>query len=185
MVLLNFNLHKLAVAIIPMVLISACKQEMASNTQPGVSKQSMHEHKYPGKPGAPVDMQFQMAKSPAVGEILEVAVQLVNKIPVGRMTVKYTLPAELESTDAEHLVIFDQLETGSSSAITINLVPQAEGVFYVNLFVSMESEGSVQSRSFAIPVNVGDVEPEKHLKKSPGKVSTDEKGRRIISMPAE
>jgi len=149
-----------------------------------------HEHKVsksnyvkssPGKPSAAVQMSYTVNKNIAAGEDAEVTMTFTNTKDVDNLLINLKLNPGLTSTDVlQHS--FGVLPSGEASEIKLQINAENNGYYYIYVTATLVSDNR-QSRSFAIPVNVGNVDARKYLKSS-GKVTVDSQGRRIVSMPA-
>jgi len=149
-----------------------------------ISSDDYKKHmKYPTKPQAPLDMKYYLGKNVEVGEGLDVKMVFKTRQNVDDITIKYSIDTELAGEEQIHETSLGAQLRGQSSELILHLVPQQEGFYYIKVFATMSNNGIQQSRSFAIPVNVGNVNP-KHYMKQMGNVKTDATGQKIISMPA-
>ena len=144
-----------------------------------------------GKPGAAVDLKFDLAKRPRVGEPLE-----VNVVVTARASDIDSLQVIFQSTDGIQVTGGASLPPqakptdGQTFAHTVTVVPQRDGVFYLSAVALIESGGDGASsiaRTFAIPVIVGDgVAAAAALSKAAeDAVASGPGGERLIPMPAE
>ena len=142
-----------------------------------------HRKSYPGKPSAAVEMSYAINKNIVAGETIDVIVTFINTKDVENLRVKFKLDSGLSSADVSQEYHFGVLAAGETSDVKLQLSAASNGFYYMHVIATLVTESN-QSRSFAIPVNVGNVNAQKHLKPS-RKVTIDPSGRRVITMPAQ
>lgn len=140
-------------------------------------------NKYPGKPHAAVEMRYAMKKNIVAGEEIEVTITFTNAKNVDDLEVNFRLDVGLESIDVLPQYHFGVLAAGQTSVIKLPIIAANNGLYYIYAVATLVDDKR-QSRSFAIPVNIGNVDAQKQLK-SLGNVTIEPSGRRIITMPAQ
>jgi len=167
------------------VFLMACESgsEIIIPTTNAEATKDKFVSKYPGKPHAAVEMRYAMKKNIVAGEEVEVIITFTNTKNVDDLEVNFRLDAGLESVDVLQQYNFGVLASGQSSVVKLPLIATNNGLYYIYAVATLVDDKR-QSRSFAIPVNVGNVDAKKQLKQS-GKVTTEPSGRRIITMPAQ
>ncbi len=144
-----------------------------------------------GKPGAAVDLKFDLAKRPRVGEPLEVTVVVTARAAdIDSLQVIFQSTDGIQVTGGAALPPQEKPTDGQSFTHTVTIVPQRDGVFYLSAVALIESGGdgaSSLARTFAIPVIVGDgVAAAAALSKAAeDSVTSGPGGERVIPMPAE
>lgn len=134
-----------------------------------------------GKPGAAVDLKYDMGSKPEAGVPTEVKLALIPSASADRLTYKITgmegltLAGSLEGT-------IDKPESGKAYEHAFSLLPDHTGIFYATVTVMMESAGSQMGRTFSVPLLVGTVSAEQKPKPAPPK---DAKGQPIEPMKAQ
>jgi hypothetical protein len=126
--------------------------------------------------GAGVTMSFTMGAKPQVGVPLTIVLDMV-----GTSDAKAVLTAGqgLSLNPASQEVV---LPAGQATQYTIIVVPQVEGLLYVNAFFRSNGRAS----STAIPVQVGNADAQQKARSNTeAATEVDAKGRRIISVPAK
>ena len=137
-----------------------------------------------GKPHAPVEMTFIQSVKPKVGVTIRYEILLTPGVDANDMQVSVSADEGLSLLEYPQQLQLGVQKKDQQQAVVVTCQPQREGLFYINISATVITDGKRQSRSFAIPVNVGDVDAAKHLKAS-GVVVEDAAGERIISMPAQ
>jgi hypothetical protein len=137
-----------------------------------------------GKPGAPVDMKFDLKNRPELGKPLEVEVLVTAVSPLDKVHLTFQGTEALEVTGGGELQRSQSMPAGTGIKHTVTVVPRQEGASYVSVIALVEGagEGSI-ARAFSIPVLVGDPVAEPAQKAAVA--TTDATGERIVSMPAQ
>jgi hypothetical protein len=109
-----------------------------------------------GKPGAAVELRYELSGKPAVGTPIELQIMLVPHAGVDAMDVVVsgmdgvTLSGPLSATFAE-------VEPSKPYTHKVSVLPDRGGVFYVSVVVTTQIGNSNLSRTYAIPFAVGNV----------------------------
>lgn len=132
-----------------------------------------------GKPGAAVDLRYEMQAKPEVGKPTEVQIALVPNAGVESLTATISgMDGVTVSGDLE--VTFSPVEQGKPYTHTFTMLPDRAGVYYLTVSVSSQIGGASMGRTFSIPLVVGQVQAQQ--KPLPPQDST---GQAIESMKAE
>jgi len=168
------------------VLLSGCNAETrVTNDEPAKLQKNSLQQKYPGKPHAPVYMKYSLPKKIAVGDVIEIELQFRSDIDADGLHVAVNLQEDgVLALNSMNQYAFGVQSKGQHNPLSLSLQASANGLFYVHLTATLVNQGQSQSRSFSLPVKVGDVDMQKQLKRS-GQLGKDSKGRSIIIMPAE
>ena len=133
-----------------------------------------------GKPGAPVEISYEVIGSPIVG--VPVAINVLVTSPSGPLQVHYSINDSsallFQDGQVERLEIVDP-SAGSLQQLTV--VPQREGRLYVNVSAEVQAPMGTMIRSIAIPIKVGRAPSELPVN---GELKQDADGEKIVSMPA-
>jgi len=148
----------------------------------GKSTATDEHQRFIGKPHAPVDIKYESPNKVTVAKKLGIRVTLVTARDVDAVDVAIRFDEGLQAV-SEQSLHFGPSAKKHGNDFDIECIPQRNGVFYVHLLATLSMNGQQQSRSFTIPVNVGDVDVRKAMKSS-GAVTRDASGEAIISMPA-
>lgn len=140
------------------------------------------------KPGAAVDIRYEILSKPAVGVPVTMEIVLVPNAGVDSMDAKIsgmdgvTLAGDLS-------LHFDKVEAGKPYRHTISLLPDRTGIFYVTVTATTQIQGQGLARTFSIPFAVGEAMAQQKAQVPAGdaarKVSRDAAGEAIESMPAQ
>jgi len=136
-----------------------------------------------GKPTAPISISYTVPEKTTVGENVTVIVEFRTLSDAEGLRIEFTAGEGLKLTSGRYKVDYGIRPGNSTFSETVTVVPQTEGILYLNVFVTGIFGGNTMVRTGAVPVNVG-ATTHKMLKK-PGNVTTDSKGQKIMILPAE
>lgn len=159
------------------------KQAQAENSSVlESSKKPPHNMRFPGKPHAPIELKFILPKGIALGETMSLDLTVEAGRDADDLLVSLRADNGLLLNNQQQFA-FGQQRTGQQSDIKVTVMPEKEGLYYIYLSARLVLGADQQSRSFVIPVKVGNVDIRKSLK--PAGVLQQEKGEAgIVSMPA-
>lgn len=169
--------HTLIFFLAMLAFLSGCKES-----------QSIHSD-YAGKinyvkPHAPVDMEFTASSKPRAGESHRYELVITAGEAADDLIVSVTADEGVLLLEYPQQTRLGAQKKKQQHRMFVLCQPQQDGMFYLHVQATLVQGSQTQSRSFAIPLNVGDVDVKKHLKSS-GTVTEDASGERIISMPAQ
>lgn len=133
-----------------------------------------------GKPGAAVELRYEIASKPQVGVPTQVKVVFVPTAGVEALDATMTgmdgitIAGDLQAH-------FESVEAGKPYEHTFSLLPDRDGVFYVSVAVTTTIGGASIARTFSIPFVVGTRQAAQQ-KQPPQK---DASGQAIQSMKGE
>lgn len=131
-----------------------------------------------GKPGAAVDIRYEILARPEVGKPVEVDVALLPGPGVDSMEVTFggmdgiTLAGSLQAS-------FPSVKAGESYKHTLSLLPDRNGVFYITVAVNAVMGEITMGRTFSLPFAVG-----KTPVQQKAKPAVDAKGQPVHVMQA-
>lgn len=181
-----------------MVLLAACgsngsdsgatdaaKQAQAKPAKPAVASPadplaSMARAVGNGKPGAAVDLRYDLLARPEVGKPLQLQVALVPGPGVEGMEVTFsgmegiTLSGELTAS-------FAGVKAGEAYKHTLSVLSDRTGVFYITASISAQVGGATAGRTYSIPFVVGAAAVQQKAAVAP----TDATGEPVEAMKAE
>lgn len=140
------------------------------------------------KPGAAVDIRYEILSKPAVGVPVTMEIVLVPNAGVD------SLDAKISGMDGVTLagdlsMHFDKVEAGKSYRHTVSLLPDRTGIFYITVTATTQIHGQGLARTFSIPFAVGEAVAQQKAQAPAGdaarQVSRDATGEAIESMPAQ
>jgi hypothetical protein len=134
-----------------------------------------------GKPGAAVELKYEIASKPQVGVPTEIEIALIPNPGVEAMDA--TVSGMDGITLAGPLVAsFPKVSGGEAYKHTFSLLADREGVFYVTVSVMTQLGGAKMGRTFSIPFVVGNASLNQKPAAEPQK---DASGQPIQPMRAE
>jgi hypothetical protein len=155
-----------------------------------VTPAASEEH---GKPGAPVQVDYEVTGTPVVGQVTEIVLEFHTSIDDAPVYASY------QPVDSSGLVLVDaaadrtavsmQAEgEGRAGREQLRVIPQQEGRHFVNVLVEVETDAGPLVRSLSIPVEVAGLGAnlQNDLPREPQQppVETDSAGETVIPMPA-
>ena len=141
------------------LLLTACESEtkLAATSSNELKVKSSSERSYPGKPSAAVEMTYAMDKNIVAGELIEVTVTFTNTNDVDNLLVNFKLDSGLSLSDGLQQNSFGILAAGETSVVKLQVNAASNGFYYIHVDATLVTNKN-QSLSFAIPVNVGNVD---------------------------
>lgn len=134
------------------------------------------------KPGAPVELKFELKNRPTAGEPLSIELAFIplQESEYLRATFLATEGLELRQAPTPE---YRDVEAGGVYRHTLTVVPREDGAYYTSVIVVMEVPNGAEARSFSIPVIVG--APEDAQTATKPAPPTDATGQPVQSMPAQ
>ena len=160
------------------ISLIGCKAESGS-IESQLVQSTVHDKssRYPGKPHA-------APESVSMNKVFNVELKFVSGMDADNLEIVVsTNENELELLDSQKSYSLGIQQKRQKNNITTSIMPKAEGLFYLNVIATLFDQGSSQSRSFAIPIKVGEKNHRPAMKSS-GKQEQTESGERLIIMPA-
>ncbi len=134
-----------------------------------------------GKPGAPIEVRFDLPTKPVLGEPLKINVAVVPVTAVARLEVVFQGSDGLDIVANGVIGPLDNPKTGAVIRHEVIVLPKRDGVATLSAVAMTDGEDSSASRSFAIPVIVGASSP---VQSKPAGVAADATGEVVQSLPA-
>jgi len=140
----------------------------------------------PGKPVAPIDIDYEVLGEPRPGEPVEIELRLRSSLE-GPVTVQLQPREGLQMGASQAAEVRREtlrpLDDASREPATerVVVVPSAEGRFYLTVLVSVATAQGEQIRAGSIPVEVGDQPP---ILQQNGELQTTD-GETVRSLPAK
>jgi len=134
------------------------------------------------KPGATVCLKYQVPQKIIPGTNFTLQIQLSNN-GQSKLQSKLKLPSKIQfSTKVQsQQKISTDINKGLSSQF--QLKASEKGFYYIHLIVVSGIGDAKRMRAFAIPINVGEVNPRDYLKTN-GQIKITDKGKKIVDMQA-
>ncbi len=105
------------------------------------------------KSTVPVDVKFDLAERPSVGQSLGIVIALMPKV-AGAATVAVSGSDGLQLAPDSAKIDLPSVEPTQAYRITITATPTAEGVQLLGLNVTLTHDNTTESRSFSVPLIV-------------------------------
>ncbi|WP_405242396.1 hypothetical protein [Lentisalinibacter salinarum] len=140
----------------------------------------------PGKPVAPIDIDYEVLGEPRPGEPVEIELKLRSSLE-GPVTVQLQPREGLQMGASQAAEVRREtlrpLDDASREPATerVVVIPSAEGRFYLSVLVSVATAEGERIRAVSIPVQVGDQPP---TLQQNGELRTTE-GEAVRSLPAK
>jgi hypothetical protein len=104
-----------------------------------------------GKSQVPVELKFDIAQRPKVGQPLDVNLALIAQIAASPATILVSGADDVSVAGAKQFDIAAE-EAGEVYRETVNVTPNAEGVVVLGVTVSLKHDEVVEQRVFSIPI---------------------------------
>lgn len=105
-----------------------------------------------GKSTVPVELKFDIAQRPKVGQPLTINLALVAQIPASPATIQVTGADDVSVAAGANQFDIPSEEPGEVYRETVNVTPNAEGVLLLGVTVSLKHDEMVDQRVFEIPI---------------------------------
>jgi hypothetical protein len=131
-----------------------------------------------GKTSAPVDLRYELAAKPEIGQPLEIALAFLPTAPADALEVEVSgMPGLTVASGVA--VKFDKVQAGETYTHKVLVQASGTGTYYFSVIAKMVTQARTEARTFSVPVVVGTVSAVE--KPAPAKDAT---GQPIESMPA-
>jgi hypothetical protein len=182
------NTTKLIVIGVALLGMVACQPSTDSKQADAVTAAAKNAQQSkltsPGKPSAPVSIDYKVLGTPLVGQPLAVEIRIAANEPGQSMRLKYFI------NDADSLMFADSQPESIDVKIAadepvaarqVRLVPQREGRLYLNVTAELETADGMMLKSIAVPISVGSNAVRIELN---GAMKKAADGETVISLPA-
>jgi hypothetical protein len=114
-----------------------------------------------GKGGPPVGLKFELRAPPQVGQPLEMDVAILpDAQSIERINARFSGSDGLELVDGGDLAAVDKPALGTVIRHVVRVLPKQDGIYTVTAAVSVDLASDSITRTFTIPVIVGEGLPE-------------------------
>jgi hypothetical protein len=143
-----------------------------------------------GKAGAAVDLKFDIAQRPRVGESLPVSIVVTTlAADISKLQVIFQSTDGIQVVDGLELNAPANPASGQSFSHTVTVLPQKDGVSYLSAVALVDGAAGSSSvaRTFAIPIIVGDVVAAEAAIADAAEagVAAGPDGERVVPLPAD
>lgn len=138
----------------------------------------------PGKPSAPVNIEYSILGTPLISQPLAIEVRVASAQPGQSLQLSYFIndTDSLVFADAQPERIDVQIPEGAGiAARQVRVVPMREGRLFLNVTAEVETEAGSMLKSIAIPIVVGSSGAALEIN---GELKQTADGETVISMPA-
>ncbi|HEY2465155.1 MAG TPA: hypothetical protein VGI32_13940 [Steroidobacteraceae bacterium] len=105
-----------------------------------------------GKSSVPVELKFDIAQQPKVGQPLEVNLALVAQISASPATIQVAGSDDVAVAPSPNQFDIPSEEPGEVYRETVHVTPNAEGVVLLGVTVLLKHDEIVDQRVFSIPI---------------------------------
>ena len=105
-----------------------------------------------GKSAVPVELKFDIAQRPKVGQPLDINLALIAQIPATLATIQVGGADDLSVAPGAKQFDIASEEAGEVYKHSVNVTPNAEGVVLMGVTVLLKHDDVVDQRAFSIPI---------------------------------
>lgn len=105
-----------------------------------------------GKSSVPVELKFDIAQRPKVGQPLDVNLALVAQISASPATIQVTGADDVSVAPSPNQFEIPSEEAGEVYRETVHVTPNAEGVVLLGVTVVLKHDEIVDQRVFSVPI---------------------------------
>ena len=148
----------------------------------GADKQAAEPYRSPGKLGAAVAIEGKAVYQTASGQALRLPLVLTLGLPASALRIEIAPGDNLHVDAARSVQTMSDVSAGRLELAPLTVTPMRDGRHYLGITVFATQGGRERFRSFAIPVEAGDVGRARAAKAM--RIETDADGRRVHVLPA-
>jgi hypothetical protein len=137
---------------------------------------------FPAKPGSPIGLHYEVSGTPRIGQPLQIKVTIQAAVTVSGLTIEAAGDERLFVSPGSASIRVALMAAGQPMVHMISVAPQVEGSLRLHVLVQGEINGQVQANNITVPIRVGPSDSEGQQMSD--RVTTDEAGEAIISLPA-
>lgn len=104
----------------------------------------------------PVEVRFALRERPEIGQAAELDLEVIPSAPVDRLIATFYAEEGLSVSDGAQPTERDRPEPGVPISHRLMIVPQRDGIFYVNATVLADFNNESVAHTFTIPVIAGE-----------------------------
>ena len=110
-----------------------------------------------GKGGPPVELKFELRDAPKAGEALEVDIAVLPDSPaINRLYGKFIGGEGIDLVEGGDLAAVDKPAQGTVIRHVVRVLPKKDGIFTLNAAVTVDLADDSVTRTFTIPLIVGE-----------------------------
>jgi hypothetical protein len=107
-----------------------------------------------GKSQLPVQLKFDLAQRPTLGQSLDVNLAVMPQIDAGPADIKVTGGDGLTIAPGADAIDLPAVEAGQVYRQSVKVTPSSDGVLLLSVAVSLKHDEMTESRAFSIPLIV-------------------------------
>lgn len=169
-----------------LVTLPACQEKLAQGdvAKPKAAQSTNQGTPSPGKPRAPVHVEYQVSKNIQPGIAVVIRLRITPLVDAQQINLHYRTEGALTSGDPQPQYSFGPTPARTTVQRDITVIPQAQGRYRVIVSIDIASQGGhAGNRSMSIPIVAGNPPPASV--KPQGTKSTDSQGKPVIVTPAQ
>ena len=105
-----------------------------------------------GKSQAPVELKFDVAQKPKVGQPVDINLALIAQISASPATIQVASADDVSVAPGGNQFEIPSEQAGEVYRQTVSVTPNAEGVVLVNVTVLLRHDELLDQRAFSIPI---------------------------------
>ena len=165
------------------VILPACGDDRSQATSGSKPLPVAAESTSPGKPSAPISIDYEVLGRPIVGTPVSINVDIRGEEELGPVSVSYSINDTSALVFQEGQVeILEMKSARDQGRQQLAVIPQREGRLYVNVSAEVQTPGGSMIKSIAIPIQVGSAP---NAPQANGELRSGPDGETVISLPAE
>jgi hypothetical protein len=102
-----------------------------------------------------VDLKFKLAKRPAVGEPVEIDLQMVPTVELEQLFARFQVTDGLQIVSGAESEHFERPARGKPVAHKMTVTAKSDGIFYVTAVLLADSDNESVARTFSFPLIAG------------------------------
>jgi hypothetical protein len=165
-------------------VVGAAENQVRPEDVPVVEPSKPGRDVDPGKPGAAVEIKYEVGASPQVGQPLVIDFGLAPQAASSAMRIMVATSSGLALRQSTAPPVERNVEAGAEYWHQVVVVPEQAGAFSVNIVATLGEGEKALARTFSIPVTVGSAS-ELRDKSSKPTPPVDATGQPIEIMPGE
>jgi len=165
--------------------VSDEERQLENATAGSSPKKADTERASPGKPTAPISINYEVVGTAIVGQPVSVNLQISSTDASRPVRMQYRandMSSFVFSEAQPEEVEIGTVRGGEFASEQVTVIPQREGRIFLNVSASVETPQGTMFRSLAVPIQVGSA-PEPATVNGELKETAD--GETVISMPAK
>jgi hypothetical protein len=108
-----------------------------------------------GKPSAPFPIDYRMSAAPRLGESIDLTITVRPPVAIDDFSLTLHPDDGLAVASGQGPFIFARVAPDAPAVLTVAVTSYELALLYVNVTVSGEVDGTLQSRSLLIPIRLG------------------------------